>query len=328
MPEVNAEIGNVEHLGKSTGPLYSPWLSTPIWYVFGVTRPKPLSNPERRRSLIGVTSTVDSVTAPVSNAAGPTSLPGQSASPESFADSAMTGKAAIDLTSGLPTGQAKEKAVRAMFDAISPRYDLVNRVMTFRMDVGWRRKTVRALALPGGSRVLDLAAGTGDFCRDLQKAGITAVGMDLSYGMLSHAKTTAPLVQADALRLPVPTGSVDGVTCGFALRNFVDLGEFFDELGRVVRPGGRIALLDASTPPNPLLKFGHGIYFGKVVPLIGALLSDPTAYRYLPKSLAYLPEPAVMLERLRAAGFSGVQRHLLKGGIAQLITGTRIGMPK
>jgi demethylmenaquinone methyltransferase / 2-methoxy-6-polyprenyl-1,4-benzoquinol methylase len=267
----------------------------------------------RRRSLNDVTAIVDR----------------EPSAPPSAATLAQVGeKAAIDLSDGLPTGQAKEKAVRDMFDAISPRYDLVNRVMTFRMDVGWRRRTVRALALPGGSVVLDLAAGTGDLCRDLQKAGITAFGMDLSFGMLSHAKTTAPLVQADALRLPVTTGSVDGVTCGFALRNFVDLGEFFDELGRVVRPGGRIALLDASTPENAFLKFGHGIYFGKVVPMIGGLLSDPTAYRYLPKSLAYLPDPAVMLERLRSAGFSGVQRHLLKGGIAQLITGTRTGMPK
>jgi demethylmenaquinone methyltransferase / 2-methoxy-6-polyprenyl-1,4-benzoquinol methylase len=235
---------------------------------------------------------------------------------------------AIDLSEGLPTGEKKEQAVRAMFDAISPRYDLVNRVMTFRMDVGWRKRTVKALGLPAGSRVLDLATGTGDLCRDLEAKGITALGMDLSFGMLSHARTTAPLVQADALRLPVGDGAVDGVTCGFALRNFVDLGQFFDELGRIVRSGGRIALLDASTPPNPVLRFGHGIYFGKVVPLIGGMLSDPTAYRYLPKSLAYLPEPPVMLERLRLAGFSGVQRHLLKGGIAQLITATRVGAPK
>jgi demethylmenaquinone methyltransferase / 2-methoxy-6-polyprenyl-1,4-benzoquinol methylase len=234
---------------------------------------------------------------------------------------------AIDLSSGLPTGDAKAKAVQAMFDTISPRYDLVNRVMTFRMDVGWRKRTVKALGLPAGSRVLDLAAGTGDLCRDLQHAGLRPIGMDLSFGMLSHARTTAPLTQADALNLPIGDGQVDGVTCGFALRNFVDLGQFFQELGRVVRPGGRIALLDASTPPNPIMRFGHGIYFGHVVPRIGALLSDGTAYRYLPKSLAYLPEPEVMLQLLRDAGFSGVQRHLLKGGIAQLITGTRVGCP-
>ena len=212
-----------------------------------------------------------------------------------------------------------------MFDTISPRYDLVNRVMTFRMDVGWRKRTVKALGLPSGSRVLDLAAGTGDLCRDLAKTGLVPIGMDLSFGMLSHAKTEAPLVQCDALRLPVADGAVDGVTCGFALRNFADLDQFFAEIGRVTRPGGRVALLDASTPPNRLMKFGHGIYFGRVVPLIGGLLSDPTAYRYLPKSLAYLPEPPVMLTMLQSHGFSGVQRDLLAGGIAQLIVGTKAG---
>lgn len=95
------------------------------------------------------------------------------------------------------------------------------------------------------------------------KAGIVPIGMDLSFGMLSHAKTDAPLVQCDALRLPIADGAVDGVTCGFALRNFADLNQFFAELGRVTRPGGRVALLDASTPPNPVMKFGHGIYFGQ-----------------------------------------------------------------
>ena len=231
----------------------------------------------------------------------------------------------IDLSDGLPTGDAKTKAVRDMFDTISPRYDLVNRVMTFRLDVAWRRRTIDALGLPAGSRILDLAAGTGDFCRDLTARGFDAIGMDLSFGMLSHARTTSPLVQCDALNLPVRSASADGVTCGFALRNFTDLGGFFDEVGRVVRPGGRISFLDASSPENPVLRFGHSIYFGKVVPLIGSALSDRTAYRYLPKSLAYLPEPPVMLDRLRAAGFSGVQRRLLLGGAAQLIVGTKQG---
>jgi len=226
-------------------------------------------------------------------------------------------------TEPLPTGEEKVRAVRSMFDAIAPRYDLVNRVMTFRMDVRWRKRTIADLALPRGSTVLDLACGTGDLCRGLDDAGLRPVGMDLSYGMLAAARTEAPLVHADALRLPVPDGSVDGVTCGFALRNFVDLAPFFAELGRVVRPGGRIALLEVAEPENRLLRRGHGIYFGKVVPRIGGLLSDPAAYRYLPKSVAYLPEPQAMLGLLADQGFEPVRRDLLSTGIAQLVTATR-----
>ncbi|MBI2709479.1 MAG: ubiquinone/menaquinone biosynthesis methyltransferase [Actinobacteria bacterium] len=210
-----------------------------------------------------------------------------------------------------------------MFDTIAPRYDLVNRVMTFRLDVRWRRRTVRGLALPLGSTVLDLACGTGDLCRDLTRAGHLPVGIDLSYGMLAAARTAAPLVHADVLRLPVPGGSVDGATCGFALRNLVDLPALFAELHRALRPGGRIALLEVAQPPLAPLRWGHGIYFGRVVPRVGALLSDPTAYRYLPKSVAYLPGRAELLAILDRAGFLDVQHELLSFGIAQLITGTR-----
>jgi demethylmenaquinone methyltransferase/2-methoxy-6-polyprenyl-1,4-benzoquinol methylase len=141
--------------------------------------------------------------------------------------------------------------------------------------------------------------------------------------MLAAARTTAPLVHGDALRLPLPDGSVDGVTCGFALRNFASLPPFFAELARIVRPGGRIALLEVAEPPNRLLRFGHGIYFGRVVPLVGGLLSDPAAYRYLPRSVAYLPDSPEMLADLAAAGFDAVDRQLLSVGIAQLITATR-----
>jgi demethylmenaquinone methyltransferase/2-methoxy-6-polyprenyl-1,4-benzoquinol methylase len=223
----------------------------------------------------------------------------------------------------LPQGEEKVRAVRSMFDAIAPRYDLVNRIMTFRMDVGWRRITVRSLGLPSGSRVLDLACGTGDLCRDLVAAGYEPVGVDLSAGMLAAARTTAPLLQGDVLHLPVADGSVDGVTCGFALRNFVELPSFFAELARVLRPGGRIGLLEVAEPPNRVLRWGHSVYFGRVVPLIGGLLSDASAYRYLPKSVAYLPEPPELVRQLRDAGFADADRRLLSTGIAQLLTGTR-----
>jgi demethylmenaquinone methyltransferase/2-methoxy-6-polyprenyl-1,4-benzoquinol methylase len=225
----------------------------------------------------------------------------------------------------LPTGDAKAAAVRSMFDAIAPRYDLVNRIMTFGLDVRWRRRTVRDLGVPTGSIALDLACGTGDLCRELAKRGHRPIGTDLSFGMLAAARTGAPLVHGDALRLPVRDGTVDAVTCGFALRNLVDLGAFLDEVARVVRPGGRIALLEVAEPPNRLLRWGHSIYFGTVVPRLGGLLSDRDAYRYLPRSVAYLPEPPELLEAIRKAGFADARRSLLTGGIAQLLTGTRDG---
>jgi demethylmenaquinone methyltransferase / 2-methoxy-6-polyprenyl-1,4-benzoquinol methylase len=229
--------------------------------------------------------------------------------------------ASVDDT--LPEGQEKVRAVRAMFDTIAPRYDLVNRIMTFRMDVGWRRRAIRALDLGSRSVVVDLACGTGDMCIDLVDAGHRPVGVDLSYGMLAAARTSSPLVQGDALRLPFPDGGVDGVTCGFALRNFVSLPPVLAELARVLRPGGRIALLDVAEPPNPVMRAGHAVYFGRVVPLIGGMLSDKAAYRYLPKSVAYLPEPAELLAMIGDAGFVDVERTLLSGGISQLYTGTR-----
>ncbi len=166
----------------------------------------------------------------------------------------------------LPTGEDKTRSVQAMFDVIAPRYDLVNRVMTFRMDVGWRRRTVSALGLPPGCSVLDLACGTGDLAADLEDRGLFPIGVDLSFGMLAAAPRPFARLQADGAALPLPDASVDGATCGFALRNFIDLTATFAELARIVRPGGRIALLEVATPPNPVLRFGHGIYFGQVVP--------------------------------------------------------------
>jgi demethylmenaquinone methyltransferase/2-methoxy-6-polyprenyl-1,4-benzoquinol methylase len=226
-------------------------------------------------------------------------------------------------TSDLPEGDDKVRAVRAMFDAIAPRYDLVNRIMTFRMDVGWRRRTVRSLALRPGSVVADIACGTGDLCDELTASGLRPIGVDLSFGMLANARTHAPLLQGDALRLPVADGALDGMTCGFALRNLVELAPFLAEAARATRPGGRIALLEVATPPNPVLRMGHAVYFGRVVPFIGGLLSDGSAYRYLPRSVAYLPEPDEMLRMIADAGFVDVERRLLSVGIAQLITATR-----
>lgn len=224
----------------------------------------------------------------------------------------------------LPEGQAKVSTVRGMFDKIAPRYDLVNRIMTFGMDVGWRKKSVRALRLPRGSTVLDVACGTGDFCRELEGAGMHAIGIDLSGGMLAAAKTTAPLAQADALRMPFPLRSLDGITCGFALRNVVDLEALFAEFGRVLRSGGRFAALEVAEPSAPVIRWGHRIYFTKVVPLIGGTLSDRDAYRYLPRSVAYLPDRAGLHEVIMRGGFDDLVFTAVALGSAQIITGTRV----
>jgi demethylmenaquinone methyltransferase/2-methoxy-6-polyprenyl-1,4-benzoquinol methylase len=236
----------------------------------------------------------------------------------------MPTMATFSMPDSLPQGEEKVTAVRGMFDAIAPRYDLVNRIMTFRLDVRWRRLAVGSLALRRDSVVLDLACGTGDLCRELEAADLAPVGIDLSFGMLAAARTAAPLVQGDALRLPVRDRAADGITCGFALRNLVELAPFFAELARVLRPGGRIAVLEVATPPNPVMRWGHGIYFGRVVPWIGGLVSDASAYRYLPRSVAYLPDPDEMHAMIAAAGFTDVDRRLLSGGVAQLITATRL----
>ena len=224
---------------------------------------------------------------------------------------------------GLPHGEAKVKAVDDMFDAIAPRYDLLNRLLTFGMDVGWRRKTVRSLDLSPGSKVLDLACGTGDLCRELTRRGYRPVGVDRSAGMLAAQRTAAPLVRGDALRLPFRSNSVDGIVCGFALRNFASLKPFLMECSRVLRPGGRVALLEVAEPDNAVLRWGHGLYFGKVVPLVGGMLSDRDAYQYLPKSVAYLPPPNRMVSMMSETGFGAATRRPLSTGIAQLLTGTR-----
>ena len=238
-------------------------------------------------------------------------------------------------TTNLPAGEEKTARVRAMFDTISARYDLVNRIMTFGMDQHWRRRTVHALALPAGATVLDLACGTGALGDLARRAGYRVVGADMSAGMLAartrrHGSRQCDAVQCDAVQcdasaLPFSTGAFDGVVCGYALRNFTDLAAAFEEAARVVRPGGRICLLEVATPTSALLRAGHALWFRRVVPRIGAALSDAAAYRYLPDSVAYLPDDAVLRQMLRDAGFAAVGRQLMQGGLSQILSATRAG---
>ena len=223
----------------------------------------------------------------------------------------------------LPQGAEKVIAVQDMFDAIAPRYNFVNRLMTFGLGNKWRKRTVNPLHLSPGSRVLDLASGTGDLCIDLGKVGYIPLSIDISMGMLRADQSGAPRSQADIQRLPFPNACVDGIICGFALRNLESLKTFFTEIARVTRFKGRIALLDVSIPTNRFVRFGNSIYFGKVVPLIGGLFSDRAAYKYLPRSVAYLPKPEIIIEMLEQSGFADVKHEQLSGGLTQLFSATR-----
>ena len=223
----------------------------------------------------------------------------------------------------LPIGERKARAVEEMFDRIAPRYELVNRVMTLGLDAGWRRRAVRELQLEPGARVIDVGCGTGDLCRVLGRARIRAVGIDMAAGMLAKAHTAAPLVRADALHLPIGDARLDGAVSGFALRNVVDIAACFREAARVIRPGGRAVFLEVSEPPNPVVRLLHALYFRRVVPLVGGLLSDRRAYEYLPASTAYLPVPAELLRLLTDAGFVRCRRVQLGAGAAQLLIGIR-----
>lgn len=223
----------------------------------------------------------------------------------------------------LPTGKEKEKFVREMFDSISPTYDRLNRLLTFRVDQIWRKQALRELNPLSHAQILDLACGTGDFVKLARSQGYRCIGTDFSMGMLQHSNLTDGLVVSDGLNLAFRSKSFDGVTCGFALRNFRELPPVFNELFRILKQGGRISLLEVGQPSSRLLRIGHDVYFNKVVPFIGGLLSDAKAYSYLPASVSYLPTTEQITSMLEDAGFSQIRHTSLLTGAAQVFSATK-----
>ncbi len=226
----------------------------------------------------------------------------------------------------LPDAEHKAAVVEAMFDRIAPRYDLMNRLLTFRLDQRWRRLAARLLRLGPGDLVVDLGCGTGDMCEIARAAGARVVGLDFAARMLDGARARGAadaLLRADASRLPLRDGCASAVTSAFTLRNFASIPAVLAEAARVLRPGGRLALLEVDEPRHRLLRWGHTLYFRHAVPLVGALLVDRAAYAYLPESTAYLPPEAALLGLLSEAGFRAPSKRRLAGGAAQLLLAER-----
>lgn len=220
------------------------------------------------------------------------------------------------------TGTLAPDGVRRMFDRIAPVYDLMNRVMTAGLDRSWRRRAVEAVVAPG-SVVLDVCCGTGDLAIAAEEAGGVVTGLDFSDAMLERARRksgSVTWVQGDALALPFPDGSFDAATVGFGVRNVADLERGLGELRRVLRPGGRLAILEI-TRPRGLLRPFFSLWFDRVVPLLGRVLPGGSAYTYLPASVRRFPDAESLAAALGRAGFADVTVRLMGGSIVALHVG-------
>jgi len=223
------------------------------------------------------------------------------------------------------TGKLAPDAVRTMFDRIAPVYDVMNRAMTAGLDRRWRAATARAVVSPG-DRVLDACCGTGDLAiAGLRLVGSTGavIGVDFSERMLERARSKSSQVewvQGDALALPFADGSFDAATVGFGVRNLEDLEAGLRELRRVLRPGGRVGILEI-TRPRGLLRPFYKLWFDGLVPLAGKLLPGGSAYTYLPASVRRFPGAKELAELMQTAGFDQVHYRLFGGGIVALHTG-------
>jgi demethylmenaquinone methyltransferase/2-methoxy-6-polyprenyl-1,4-benzoquinol methylase len=220
------------------------------------------------------------------------------------------------------TGRLPAEGVRAMFDRIAPVYDLMNRVMTLGLDGRWRRATAESVVRPG-DRVLDACCGTGDLALAGARAGGSVTGLDFSERMLERARRKAPdlaWVEGDLLALPFDDASFDAATVGFGVRNVEDIPAALRELRRVLRPGGRVGVLEI-TRPTGFLRHFYGIWFDRIVPLLGRVLPGGAAYTYLPASVRRFPGPEDLSRALEEAGFARVRFRLFAGGIVALHVG-------
>jgi demethylmenaquinone methyltransferase/2-methoxy-6-polyprenyl-1,4-benzoquinol methylase len=221
------------------------------------------------------------------------------------------------------SGRLPSEGVQRMFDRIAPFYDAMNRVMTAGLDRRWRKATIREAVQPG-DRVLDACCGTGDLAVAARQEGAgEIVGVDFSEQMLERARRKAPeleWIQADVLALPLEDASFDAVVVGFGVRNVEDLEAGIRELRRVLKPGGRLGILEITTPRGPLKVF-YRVWFDRIVPLLGRLLPGGDAYTYLPASVRRFPGPEDLAELLRANGFGGVRFRRFAGGIVALHVG-------
>ena len=205
-----------------------------------------------------------------------------------------------------------------MFDRIARVYDLMNRVMTVGMDEQWRRRAADLAAAGPGSRALDVATGTGDLAIELASRGADVTGVDFSEGMLEIARQKAPhltFAAGNALALDFPDSSFDAATVGFGARNFDDLGRGLSEMARVVKPGGRVVVLEITTPVRPPLSTFFHFWFDRIVPLLGRVAGDPDAYEYLPSSVRRFPGPRDLAAAMDRAGIGDVRWILTAGGI-------------
>jgi demethylmenaquinone methyltransferase / 2-methoxy-6-polyprenyl-1,4-benzoquinol methylase len=230
------------------------------------------------------------------------------------------------MSAGARSGTLEEGQVRAMFDRIAGPYDLMNSVMTAGLHHRWRERAVDLARVGPGSRALDVATGTGDMAIELASRGAEVVGSDFSEGMLDVARKKAPALtweQGNALALPYPDAAFDAATVGFGARNFSDLAQGLREMARVVRPGGRVVVLEITTPQKPPLSTFFSLWFDRIVPLLGKLAHEPEAYTYLPSSVRRFPGPQALGGELAASGLTDVRWILTAGGIIALHSGTR-----